>query len=284
MQQAIDSLRDKFKTVEAAMRDSFNGMFEQPKEEAANTQDDFEKSADAINNAFKKFRSERSAPASHTPRRTSPRSTPAGHLPLRVSTGSKLMGITEAEEQAKERFNTMARNFDITDVSKQGDLLASLQQQMEQFQSSFQNADFVDEMKDKIHDLTAEYQKNAAAAAQAQQEESKPPYTQGWDEATAKIKSFPNLTWLAKSAAQDLLATVARTAGGAMAHISAAINNPMGVLDRALGAIALKAKDAFSGLMSLASGAVKGGLNMVATAATKAAGAIANMAKSAVWY
>ena len=62
MQQAIDSLRDKFKTVEAAMRDSFNGMFEQPKEEAANTQDDFEKSADAINNAFKKFRSERSVP------------------------------------------------------------------------------------------------------------------------------------------------------------------------------------------------------------------------------
>lgn len=315
MQQAIDSLRDKFKTVEAAMRDGFNGMFEQPKEEAANTQDDFEKSADAINNAFKKFRSERSVPELYKKLeqlkflinemgrkkyeidgvkvtgldteqvknfQVAYDRLKASIENTRVSTGSKLMGITEAEEQAKERFNTMARNFDITDVSKQGDLLASLQQQMEQFQSSFQNADFVDEMKDKIHDLTAEYQKNAAAAAQAQQEESKPPYTQGWDEATAKIKSFPNLTWLAKSAAQDLLATVARTAGGAMAHISAAINNPMGVLDRALGAVALKAKDALSGLMSLVSGAVKGGLNMVATAATKAAGAIANMAKSAV--
>lgn len=317
MKSAIDSLRDRFSDVEGAIRKGFNGIFKEASKSGGLVSADLVNSSAEIAKGFHKLTQQEDIPEIYKQleqlqfllnemgRKTyrikgvevsgfdtdeyKKQAAELERYRQMVAEGSRgshnvMTGHIQSSRQAVERFDSMAMTFDTSDLEKATDLMESLRVQVYEFENSFGNGEngALDQMKEKLQELEKEYAKVSANAEQTRQEVEKPPYTQGWDAATEKIKNFPNLTWLVKSSVKDMLATVAQAAGGAMAHVSSAINNPLGVLDRALGAVALKAKDAFSGLLSLASGAIKGGLNMVASSATKAAAALVNMAKSAV--
>lgn len=317
MKSAIDSLRDRFKTVEESMRKGFNGIFSEAAKEGDLVKADLVKSSAEIAQGFAKLTRQEDIPEIYKQleelqfllNEMGRKTYKIGGLDVSgfdtdeykeyvaelerfremTAEGSRgshnvMTGHIQASRQAVSRFEGMAGTFGSKDAAQQGDLLDSLRTQVEEFEKSFGNGEnsALDTMKEKLQELEKEYAKVAQSAEEARQQEEQPPYTQGWDEAMEKIQSVPNLSWLVKSSAKDMLMTVAQTAGSVMAHVGSAINDPLGVLDRALGVVALKAKDAFSGLMSLASGAIRGGLNMVASAAAKAAASLANMVKTSI--
>lgn len=317
MKSAIDSLRDRFKTVEESMRKGFNGIFSEAAKEGDLVKADLVKSSAEIAQGFAKLTRQEDIPEIYKQleelqfllNEMGRKTYKIGGLDVSgfdtdeykeyvaelerfremTEEGSRgshnvMTGHIQASRQAVARFEGMAGTFGSKDIAQQGDLLDSLRTQVEEFEKSFGNGEnsALDTMKEKLQELESEYAKVAQSAEEARQQEEQPPYTQGWDEAMEKIQSVPNLSWLVKSSAKDMLMTVAQTAGSVMAHVGSAINDPLGVLDRALGVVALKAKDALSGLMSLASGAIRGGLNMVASAAAKAAASLANMVKTSI--
>lgn len=315
LKAAIESFRGTFGRVEQTIRESFNGMFEVPQEEGEKTKLELEQAALDIQKAFRAMTKEKSIPELYRQleqlrfllaemgRKTytidgvqvsgvDTKEFAQVQADLmryqnmldnfRKTSADATAGINAARSQAVERFNAMADQFDLSEFKEQADILDSLKQQYASFAASFAESDEAEAMKEKIHDLSIELKKSQKEFERTRQEAEKPPYMQGWDAAMENIKNFPTLSWQIKSAMTDALRTVAQVAGGAMAQVGAAINNPSAALDRFLGMISLKARDAASGLAALSAGVIKAGLQGIAVAAERAASALVNMAKGAV--
>lgn len=322
MQTAIASMQEKFNGLEAKIRGAFDGIFAQPEKDAkgmVKTADDLEKSCDeldakfaeigktpVLSDAIKKLEALRYE-INNMGRQTYDidgekllgfdtagfdemaekyRKLEDQVISAAKTAGSMMAGQTKAERQAIDRFNDTASLIDGEgDLEEQKDLMADLCLQAETFAQSFSNADAIDEMKAKIVELSqvmAAAEKEAKKAEGAPKEPQKTPYVGAYDDTTKQIKAAPRATELAKDALKNALAGIASMAGTAMAEVQSVIQSPADVVNRALGAMALKAKDTASGLAALAKGAIAAGLNGVAQAAKGAAKGLANMAKNAV--
>lgn len=315
LKAAIESFRGTFSRVEQSIRESFNGMFKVPQEEGEKTRLDLEQAALDISKAFRAMTKEKAIPEMYrqleqlrfllaemgrktytidgvqvagvdTKQYAEIQADLARYqdmlADMRKTSAQASAGLNAARSQAVERFNAMADQFDLSEFKEQADILDSLKQQYANFAASFAESDDATAMEEKIHDLTIALKKSQKEFEKTRQEAEKPPYMQGWDAAMENIRDFPTLSWQIKSGMTDAMRTVAQVAGGAMAQVGAAINNPSAALDRFLGMISLKARDAASGLAALSAGVIKAGLQGIAVAAERAASALANMAKGAV--
>lgn len=324
MKTAIQSFRNSFDGLEEKIREKFNGMFATPKQEAKSLVENFHDARvkileefDAIDNtdnvremitSLEQLRYMLASMGNSKYEKDgvivqgNEQEEFARLLELytqyeknvetvAVRGRTLFAGSLEAQAQAVERLQQTFESFDSAPLEQQEAILTDIRTQIELFPEqinglpiSTENAEFLEQMREKLAELTEAYNNNSQAAANngQAQEQAKPPYTGAWDAAMQKIQQAPGITQMAASAMNSALTGLASAAGGAMARLSYAIHNPAETANKAFGGIVSAAAGAAKNLAGFGWGATETAIKGIATKAKDAALNLAQMAKGAV--